>query len=172
MSEDGRRKLYKWISYTAVMFVSIILQTTLFSGIRVFSCSPSLIPFIVSCIALIEGMQTGVEAGFVGGFLCDMMYGGHNGFYTFMLPILALVICFMNKVMYWRSYFMSLIDWIVLTVLLNTVLCAAMTIGGGNLSMTALLREIPGEILASIFFTPFLYAIIKKCAKSFENLDD
>lgn len=154
------------------MFASLILQTTIFSGIRIFSCSPSMIPFIVASIALIEGMQTGVEAGLVGGFLYDMMYSGHNGFYTLILPLLALLVCFMNKVMYWRSYIMSLIDWAVIAVLLNLILCTIMRIGGGNLTLAAVFREIPGEILSTLVFTPFLYMIIKKCASHFEDLED
>ena len=115
-----KSKIYKWIYYCALMFASIILETTVFSGFRVFNSSPVLIPFIVSSIALREGVEEGVVAGLVGGFLCDAIYSGHDGFFTVMLPVLVYLVCLMNTVMYWKNYGMAVLDWIVLILLLHT----------------------------------------------------
>lgn len=172
MTLDLRKKLYKWICYALLMFTAVVLQTTLLSGFRVFSASPSLVPFIVAAIALREGVGDGMLAGLVGGFLCDAIYSDHEGFYTLSLCCLAFLICLMNTIMYWKSYGMALIDWAVLIIAMHFMhYCLYMLINGVG-SLVSLLYVIPGEIATTLPFTPFLYLIIRKTEKAFEDLDE
>lgn len=172
MTLDVRRKMYKWICYGALMLVAAILQTTVLSSFRVLSCSPSLIPFIVAAIALREGVGEGMIAGLAGGFVCDALYSGHESFYTVTMCMLAFLICLMNTVMYWKNYGMAVLDWAVLTTLLHLVhYCIYMLLAGEG-GAASLVRVIPGEIVATLPFTPFLYVIIKKTEQGFETLDE
>lgn len=172
MTLAARKKLYKWICYVALMFISVILQTTLFSHFSVLSCTPSLIPFIVASIALREGVFDGMVAGLVGGFLCDALYSGHEGFYIIALCAIAFLICLMNTVMYWKSYGMAVLDWAVLIIVMHFVHYCLYMLANGEGSIVSLLYVIPGELLATLPFTPFLYMIIKKTERSFEELED
>ena len=161
------RKIYKWVCYFALMFVSVILETTIFAKFSVFGSRPQLVPFIVASISLLEGGEEGAIAGVCGGFLCDALYSGYEGFYTIVLPILAVGICFMNTVMYWKNYGMAVLDWIVLVIALQLVHFCIYMLVAGNGTFLSVLRVVPGEIVATIPFTPVLYIIIAKMSKVF-----
>ncbi len=172
MPIEVRRKFYKWICYGALMFFSIILQTTLFSNLCVFNASPSFIPFIVATITLMEGCDDGMIAGVAGGFLCDAIYSSHEGFYVIMLPLLAFGIYMMNKIMYWKKYSMAVIDWICLSTVLNIVHYCIFMLAQGLGHPESLIALIPGEIFVTVPFTPFIYMIISRIIKHFSFLDD
>lgn len=167
-----RKKLYKWICYAALMLASVLLSSTLFSSFRVFSCAPSLIPFIVAAIALREGVGEGMIAGLAGGFICDAFYSSHEGFYIIVMTALAFLICLMNTVMYWKSFGMAIIDWAVFVSVMHFVHYCVYMLARGDASALPLLYVIPGELLATLPFTPFLYAIVKKTEQSFEEMEE
>lgn len=172
MTIAAQKKLYKWICYAALMLVSVLLQTTALSSFRVLSCAPSLVPFIVAAICLREGVGEGMIAGLLGGFLCDAIYSGHEGFYIIAMCVLAFLICLMNTMMYWKNFGMAVLDWLVLIILLHFVhYCIYMLVAGQG-SIASLLYVIPGEFIATLPITPFLYVIVKKIEKSFNEPDE
>lgn len=166
------RKIYKWVCYFALMFVSVILETTVFSKFSVFGCRPVLVPFIVASISLLEGNEEGAIAGVCGGFLCDALYSGYEGFYTVLLPILSVAICLMNTVMYWKNYGMAVLDWAVLVFVLHLVHYCIYMLAQGAGAISSVFRVVPGEITATIPFTPVLYIIISKISKRFSAPDE
>lgn len=172
MTLNMRRKLYKWICYGALMFTAVVFQTTVLSSFRVLACAPSLIPFIVAAICLREGVGEGMIAGLAGGFLCDALYSQHEGFYIITLCVLAFLICLMNTIMYWRNYGMAVLDWAVLIVALHFVHYCIYMLMAGKGSIASLLYVIPGEFIATVPFTPFLYFIVKKTQEGFEDIDE
>ena len=54
MNYNLRKQVYKWICIFALMFISIILETTVLSEFRVLGASPVLLPFAVATVALLE----------------------------------------------------------------------------------------------------------------------
>ena len=172
MSPALRSKFYKWIYIGALCFFAVILQSTLLSRIKVFGATPSIIPFVVAAIALLEGHEEGMIAGIVGGVMYDAAYSGHEGFYVIILPVLAFLICIMNTFMYWKNYYMSLLDWVVILVLMHAVHYCLFMLAVGEGTPMSLLYIIPGELVATLPFTPFIYMIIKKTLGSFKNFDE
>ncbi len=172
MTYDFQRKLYKWICIFAIMFISIILETTVFSEFRFLGASPSLVLFIVATVALLEGVEEGAIAGVVGGFLCDALYSGYEGFYTIALPVIAVLICCMNTIMYWKNYGMSVLDWAVLIGVLHFVRYCLYMLAVGEGSVSSLLYILPGELIATVPFTPILYIIISKTVKFFNIYEE
>ena len=172
MTLNIRKKLYKWTCYAALMLASVLLSSTLFSSFRVFSCAPSLIPFIVAAIALHEGVGEGMIAGLVGGFICDAFYSSHEGFYIIVMTAVVFLICLMNTVMYWKSFGMALIDWAVFISVMHFIHYCVYMLARGNAGALPLLYVIPGELLATLPFTPFLYALVKKTGRSFEEMEE
>lgn len=172
MSDNVSRKLYKWICLFILMFIAIILETTLFSNFRFLGAAPKFIPFIVAAVALLEGAEEGAIAGVVGGFLCDALYSGYEGFYTVALPVIAVLICLMNTVMYWKNYGMSVLDWAVLIFLSHLARYCLYMLAVGRGSIASLLYVIPGELVATFPLTPFIYIIISKIIKFFEVYEE
>ena len=172
MTDGTRRMFYKWIYYGALMLVCLLLQTTVFSRISVLHCSPSLLPFIVATIVLIEGSVAGASAGLMAGFMYDAVFALHDGFYTVVLPVLAVVICFIDKFMYWKNYGMAILNWIMLLLFQAVIYCCVFLLVGGRGGFSSLLLVLPGEVLATAPFTPFLYILIKKISETFSQPDD
>ena len=154
------------------MFLSIILETTVFSSFRVFGASPVFIPFIAVTVALLEGVEDGVIAGFVGGFLCDAIFSGYEGFYTVAIPVFIMVICLINTIMYWKSYGMAVLDWAFLIVLVHGVRYLLYILAAGRGSAVSLLYVIPGEFIATLPLTPFLYIIVAAIVKRFRTYEE
>ena len=172
MTQKTKIRLYKWICYGAFMFICAILQTTILSGIRILYCSPSIIPFIVATIALREGVEEGMIAGVVGGFISDSLYSGYEAFYTITLTILAFGICLLNTIMYWKNYGMSVLDWVVMLIPMHFFhYCIYMLIHGVG-DVSSLLYVIPGEVAATLPFTPFIYLLLTRIATRFEVAED
>ena len=172
MNYNFKRKLYKWVCLFVLMFFSIIIETTFFSEFRLLGSSPAFLPFIVAAIALLEGPEEGVVAGLLAGFLCDALYSGYEGFHTVALPILAVLICLMNTVMYWKNFGMAVLDWAVMICVLHLVRYCIYMLAAGKGSIAALLYIIPGELLTTLPFTPILYIAAKKTAKFFEVMEE
>jgi len=154
------------------MFVSIVLETTVFSEFRVLGSSPCLLPFVVATIALLEGPEEGAVAGLVSGILLDALYSGYEGFYTVALPILAVLICLMNTVMYWKNFGMAVLDWAVLIIVLHFVHYCIYMLAAGKGGIASLLYVIPGELISSLPMVPFLYFIVSKTVKRFEVMEE
>jgi len=172
MTPETRRKLYKWICLGAMMFVCVILQTTVLSRMRVLGSSPSLIPFIVAAIALWEGAEDGMLAGLIGGVMLDAIYSGYEGFYVIVLTLLAFLICIMNKFMYWKNYGMSLLDWFIMILFTHFFRYCLYMLLAGDGSIISLLYILPGEVITTLPLTPFLYLITSKIIKHFDRIDD
>lgn len=172
MTESRKRQYYKWISYTSLILALLLLQTTILSRLSVFSTTPSLIPFVVGAIAMLEGSESGAATGLVGGFLSDVIYAGHEGFYTVVYTLLAVLVCLLDQFMFWKNYAVSVINWLFISILTNVVFYVLFTVGGGRGDASALLYVILGELLTSVVFTPFLYALIARISKSFKNEEE
>lgn len=172
MSFALKKKIYKWASLFVFMFLLLILETTIFSEFRLFGASPAFLPFVVAAIALLEGTEEGVVAGLMAGILCDALYSGYEGFYTIALPILAVLVCLMNTVMYWKSFGMAVLDWVAMVMVLHIVhYCIYMLLAGKG-SFISVLYVIPGEVITTLPITPFLYIALKKMLKFFEVMEE
>ena len=168
MTPKTKLKVYKWIYYCTFMFICVILQTTVLSGISILSCSPNLIPFAVAAISLRDGVDDGMIAGIAGGLLCDGLYSGYEAFYTVTLTVLAFGVCLLNTIMYWKNFPMSLLNWITILIPLQFFhYCIYMLLQGEG-TISSLLYIIPGEALSTLPFTPFIYSIIVWIGKRFE----
>lgn len=172
MNYNLKKNLYKWGSLFVLMFLAIVLETTIFSEYRLFGASPAFLPFVVATIALLEGPEEGVVAGLMAGILCDAIYSGYEGFYTVALPILAVLICLMNTIMYWKNFGMAVLDHAVMIIILHLVRYCIYVLVAGKGSAVSLLYVISGEILTTLPITPILYAIIKKMLKFFEVMEE
>lgn len=172
MSYTLRKQLYKWVCFFAIMFITIVLETTVLSEFRVFGASPMLLPFIVATISLHEGPGEGAIAGLVSGILLDALYSGYEGFYTVALPVLAVIICLMNTVMYWKNFGMAVLDWVVMIILLHFVHYCIYMLAAGKGSIASLLYVIPGEFVSSLPIAPLAYLIVSKTIKRFEVMEE
>lgn len=75
-----------------VIFITIILQSTIISGIRIAGVSPSLAIPVVVALSMGFGSVTGAYAGLVLGLLEDVLFSQVLGFRALLYFIIGLVI--------------------------------------------------------------------------------
>jgi rod shape-determining protein MreD len=73
----------------AIMVTALLLQSTVFSQIRLLGAKPELMYLIVIVLAIIEGPAEGAAAGFAGGMLQDFFLNQPKGITALTLTLLG-----------------------------------------------------------------------------------
>ncbi len=74
------------------LFISFLLQSTLFSQFTIGSIRPNLLLIAIAAIGLLRGRRFGMISGFVSGLFCDIFFGNIIGIYA----LLYMYIGYMN----------------------------------------------------------------------------
>jgi len=154
------------LSLAGIIVTALLLQSTVFSQIRLLGAKPELVYLVVVLIAFLEGPSEGAIIGFAGGMAQDFLLNQPKGITALTLTILGYTIGLS------RQYIVSP------SPLLPTMLVAFGTFGGvvfheivsfllgvgqidiGYLLKTALLSSIYGALL-----TPLAYPLIRRVAE-------
>lgn len=157
---------YKWVLYALLMFVVIILETTLLSRLKIFGSAPiHLLPYAVAAIAMLEGTTSGALAGLFAGVLSDAMFSGTDGFYTIVFVLCGILISFLCTLVFWKNYWTTLIYLAVVIFVTRLFYYIFFFVLFGKAEVLSLFLSIPAEFLATAIFTPIMYFFILKIAK-------
>jgi rod shape-determining protein MreD len=77
------------LSLTAVVLTAIVLQSTIFSQIKLLGVKPELMYLVTILIAILEGPQEGAIVGFAGGMLQDFLLNSPKGITALTLTLLG-----------------------------------------------------------------------------------
>ena len=157
---------YKWILYVALMFVSIILETTLLSHVKIFGAAPThLLPYAVAVIAMLEGTTSGALAGLFAGVISDALLPAADGFYTLTFVFCGILVSFLCIFVFWKSFWATLL-YLAATMLVTRVLYYIFFfVIFGKAEVFSLFFTLPAEFCATAIFTPLVYFAVIKIAK-------
>lgn len=65
--------LQRWLGVPLILIVAVALQAALFSFLPLFGAKPELALLVTVAVALALGSEWGAAAGFLGGFLIDLV---------------------------------------------------------------------------------------------------
>ncbi len=65
--------------FSLTLLTAVLLQTTVFSKLKILDVSPDLLLAVVICFALLEGPTVGGVLGFSGGFMRDLLLDAPMG---------------------------------------------------------------------------------------------
>ena len=68
-----------FLRLAAIVFLTVLLQVSFFSGIPLLGSVPNVVPVVVVALGLLVGAVTGAVSGFAAGILLDVMIGGTLG---------------------------------------------------------------------------------------------
>lgn len=157
---------YKWILYVTLMFVSIILETTLLSHVKIFGATPThLLPYTVAVIAMLEGTTSGALAGLFAGVISDALFPTADGFYTVTFVFCGILVAFLCNFVFWKSFWTTLL-YLAATMLVTRILYYIfffVIFGKGE--VVSLFFTLPAEFFATAIFTPLVYFFVIKIAK-------
>jgi rod shape-determining protein MreD len=77
------------LSLAAIMVTAILLQTTVFSQVRLLGAKPELMYLVVIVLAIIEGPAEGAVVGFAGGMFQDFFLNQPKGITALTLTLLG-----------------------------------------------------------------------------------
>lgn len=87
----------KIISYSILIFIMALLQSTVFNYIKIFDVKPNLLLILIITVALLTNDIEGAVVGFFCGLVQDMASGKVLGFYALLGMYLGFCIGTMNK---------------------------------------------------------------------------
>ncbi len=154
------------LSIAAIIVTALLLQSTVFSQIRLLGAKPELVYLVVSLIALFEAPSEGVAVGFAGGMAQDFLLNQPKGITALTLTLLGYAVGL------GRQYITSP------SPLLPTILVALGTfaavifhevlsflLGGSSIDVIFLMRT---ALLSSVYgalLTPLAYPVIRRVAE-------
>ena len=160
----------RWVTLGLIIITALVLQSTVFSDIRLLGARPELLFMVTIFIAMREGPREGMITGFASGMAYDFMLNHPKGMTALTLVLLGYMIGLL------RQYIVSPSPW------LPVVLAFVGTFGG--LLFYAILASFVGELqvgwayvlrvalLASVYnalLAPIVYPIIRRVTERSRN---
>jgi rod shape-determining protein MreD len=156
--------------YCIVIFVLILLQTTVLDYIRVFNTKPNLMIIFIVSVALLRGNIEGAIIGFFTGLCQDAVSGKVIGFYALLGLYLGLIVGIVNKRLYRENYFVITFFTFISTIVYEITVYVLSSSMASKVDIIYTLRNIvlPEAIYNSII-SIFVYIFVMKLHWRFES---
>jgi len=170
--EEKKQLYYKWIFYIAALLLTVILESTLLSKIRILGGRPQLLLYAVSVIAMLEGVNGAAGAGLAAGLFMDAMTAPAEGFYTVIYVICGIVVSIINAFTYHKTYSVSLLFWVAAVLVADVLYYVFFMLVMGKGSPVVILFALLGEIIATLICTPVIYLLFRTIYRRFAFDED
>ena len=149
---------YRYVALFSILIISEVFQTTFFSRLGLPGSTPDLVIVVVAVWALIKGPAVGAVAGFIAGFLIDVVPPGNHlmGISSISLGIIGYLIGLV-AVGQGRSFFRPLIISSVVATTFFLVRTIWAVIGGSDLELNAFSINFLTQGLYAAVLTIFVY---------------
>jgi len=104
MSRSTKELLVKLLTHSLFLLALHILQSMIFSRLRIGGVSPLLLPLAVVGVALFEGPSWGGGFGLCAGLLCDIAFSETTVLFTFLLTFLGMGIGLLSEYVLARGF--------------------------------------------------------------------
>ena len=95
-----KNKIKRFIVMVVILFVSYLLQCTVFQKLTLASIKPNLLLIITASIGFMRGSKEGMFLGFFSGLLIDIQFGTMLGFYALLYLIIGYINGMFQKMYY------------------------------------------------------------------------
>ena len=94
---DFKQYLKKILIIALVIYVSFLLQTSIFGRLKLAGVTPNILISVVSTYGFMKGRRNGIIIGFSSGILLDIFSGGLFGTYALIYMYIGLLNGFFKK---------------------------------------------------------------------------
>lgn len=116
-----------------LFFISLILQSTLFSHLTFAGTKPDLVLILTVFFALLNGPRAGALAGLTGGMLQDLMFGRYIGMNAFAKLIVGYLFGILERKIYKDNILIPMAS-VFLAAFLNETIIYMLGWASGNLN--------------------------------------
>ncbi|MEG2378007.1 MAG: hypothetical protein RSC43_06605, partial [Clostridia bacterium] len=85
----------------------------------------------------------------------------NEGFYTIVLVLCGTLIGLLCNVIFWKTYPVTLMYVVINMLFISALYYVFFMLIFGQTNILPLLRGLPGEFLATLIFTPFVYLMLR-----------
>ncbi|MBE5854020.1 MAG: rod shape-determining protein MreD [Lachnospiraceae bacterium] len=152
-----RRVIYAFL----LIFISFLLQTTVFRALNFGGISPNLMIIVTAAIGFMRNEKSGLLVGFFSGLLIDIFYGDIIGFYALVFMLTGYLNGIFSRIFYPQDMKLPL-SLIALSDLTYGGLCYIFLylLNGkfifGYFVMHVMIPEMVYTVLISILFYPLI----------------
>ena len=147
-----------------LIFAAILLQTTVFSWLKLWGVKPDLVFIIVLYAAFWKGSKRGAAVGFAGGIIEDITSGGLLGPNAFAKLITGFIFGISRKRFYVQSLRLQVITAFLGTLLSQSIFFLLMQICGEERPLGSLKILLPVAGYNAIL-APFIFRCLRKVVK-------
>jgi len=104
LSDATKNRIVRILLHALVLLLIYVLQTMVFSRLRLFGIAPLILPLAVVGVALFEGPSWGSGFGLAAGVLSDMAFSDHVVLFTILLTCLGMGIGLLSDYLLSRGF--------------------------------------------------------------------
>ncbi len=160
--------IFKWVLYTAAVFVLSCLQYLVFNRVRIMGTTPFLYPALAALVPMFEGKRQGPVFSLLLGLVCDLLLPGpFPGFFCIDFTLVALLSAAVGEGLIAPGFFAGIVVsamGLILTGVLRVLLHVLSGGGFAALMCQTALYETILTLPAAAVAMPVLRAIHSRCA--------
>lgn len=150
-----------------ILFVNILIQTSILPNITVLQFKPDTLLAVVVSFALLDGSLEGSLVGLCGGLLQDFILGKTVGFYALIYMIIGYIVGLLHKRVYTDIVFIPMLFSFLAYILKEFMVIVLLFVFKTKVPVYSLIfDEILPCALSTCIFVFFAYYIIWKIHKS------
>lgn len=155
----------RFAAFALIILTAVLLQTTIFSGMRLFGVAPDLVVVVVICFAILEGPTVGGMAGFWGGLLRDLFLNAPKGLTGLSYLIVGYIVGIVRPYVESTSVFVP-VAGVFAGSLGATGLYEILQalLGREGLPLDKVLRVVALMSVYNTLLVPFVYPIVRRAS--------
>jgi len=164
MSDSTKTRIIRIAGHAVLLFVLYVLQTMIFSRLRLWDIAPLILPLAVVGVGLFEGPSWGGGIGLAAGMLLDATFSNTTILFTLFLTALGMGVGLLSTYLLNRG-FPSYLLCSALALIAIAFLQSFSLLAFGQVSPLALLRVAALQTLYSALFILPLYYLTRFLGK-------
>lgn len=158
--------------YIVTVYLILLLQSTVFSYLKIFNVKPNLLLVFVVSMALLRGNVEGAIIGFFAGLAQDMLFGKAIGFYAVLGMYTGLITGSVNKRLYRENILVGIFFTFLSTLVYESlVFIPHVAVNGFKDVYFAYERIILPEALYNCAAAIIIYILAIRIHYRFEEID-
>lgn len=162
----------KVIAYSILIFLTVLIQSTIAESIRVYGVKPNIIIVVTVMVALLRNGTEGAIVGFLCGLMQDAVSGRVIGFYALLGLYLGLLIGKSNKRLNKENILIAIFFTFISTIVYEYVVYFFTTFLRAPLDFVYPMKNIIlTEAIYNSVISIFIFIIVIKLDKRFEEYE-